>query len=340
MIEDFKRAGSIEEAVSLSKQGYVFLAGGTQVNNAAYRASQRATGRRPDPHTAEARRGGDVRPAPVTRVVSLDGLDLGGISRDGDECVVGAGVTLQELADSPDVPEALRTAAGFIPTRSVRNVATVGGNVGAKRADSYVIPALIALGARAETAEGTSSVEEYVFGEDQVLILRFRIPAVDGVCRAVKESRSHLALPVVSAAVRIAAARGGTGGAGGDAGGGPEPDAAPGAVRSATVVAGCVAERTVRLGSVEEGLRSGELLAPERGGRGPAGASDAGARSNGAAGPGAPGSGASGWGALEEAIAAAIEPASDFLGSAEFKRYENAVVIADCIRSCIREAGL
>ncbi len=168
------------------------------------------------------------------------------------------------------------------------------------------------------------------------MILRFRIPAVDGACRAVKESRSHLALPVVSAAVRIAAARG----AGGDAGRGPQRDAAPGAVRSATVVAGCVAERTVRLGSVEEGLRSGELLAAGPGARGTAGAGDAGARANGADERGGPGSGASGWGALEEAIAAEIEPKADFLGSTEFKRYENAVVIADCIRSCIREAGL
>ena len=52
--------------------------------------------------------------------------------------------TLQEIADSGFVPVALKDSAGFIPTRSVRNIATIGGNAGAKRADSYVIPALIA----------------------------------------------------------------------------------------------------------------------------------------------------------------------------------------------------
>ena len=219
MIQEFKRAASVDEAVKLQREGYVILAGGTQVNNTPFRK----------------------RGKKVEKVVSIDALNLTGIGRDGDGYVIGAGVTLQELADSDAVPAALKRAAGFIPTRSVRNIATIGGNVGAKRSDSYLIPALIALGAEAETPSGTVSVEEYVGGEQDDLIISFRIPGVKGVCEAVKESRSHLALPVVSAAVRIAVEGK--------------------AVKEAVVAAGCVAKRTIRLPEVEKGIVSGELLA-------------------------------------------------------------------------------
>ena len=262
MITDFKRATSVEEAVSLHEQGYVYLAGGTQVNNAA------AAGRGEAPE----------------RVVSLDGLGLGGIDVHSGGFVVGAGVSLQELCDHTGVPEALSRAAGFIPTRSVRNIATIGGNVGAGRPDSYLIPALIALEAQAETSDGTVSVEDYVGGGRKALILRFHIPAVEGVCRAVKESRSHLALPVVSAAVKIV----------------------PGAIRRAVVAAGCVAARPIRLPQVEAGMVSGELRARE---------------------------------ALEKAVAESVSPQADILGSAEFKRYLNSVVITDCVLACMEEVS-
>ena len=264
MITDYKRAATIEEALSLAKEGYVFLAGGTQVNNAPFRKWGKK----------------------VTRVVSLDGLKLTGIDQKGDGVHVGAGVTLQELADSSGIPTALKVAAGFIPTRSVRNIATIGGNVGARRPDSYLIPALIALGAVAETPAGTVPVEEYLHADKDDLILAFRIPKLEGACRAVKESRSHIALPVVSAAVRIVASGSG--------------------VTDAVVAVGCVGPRTVRLTDVEAGIVAGGLLEGEK---------------------------------LEGAISKSVTPVSDFLGSREYKRYVNSVVIADCVRACIEEAA-
>ncbi len=287
MIREFKRAASVEEAVSLHERGYVYLAGGTQVNNAA----------------------GAKRGEAPERVVSLDDLELDEIEVRSDGFVVGAGVTLQELSEHTEVPAALSRAAGFIPTRSVRNVATIGGNVGAGRPDSYLIPALIALEAQVETSEGTLSVEEYVAEHRGALILRFHIPAVEGACRAVKESRSHLALPVVSAAVKIVPGepRGGSGGGGTGGPGGPGRGSGAGSsVRRAVVAAGCVGERPMRLRPVEDGIVSGELTEREE---------------------------------LETAIAEAISPQADILGSVEFKRYINSVVIADCVRACIREVS-
>jgi len=227
MITDFVRASSIDEAVSLAGEGYVFLAGGTQVNNTPYRKWGRD----------------------VTKVVYLEPLGLSGIKRELDDVIIGALTTLQELSDSAEIPAALQNAAGFIPTRSVRNIATIGGNVGANRSDSYVIPALIALGATAELADGASvPVEDYVSKERDDLILSFRMPAMRPhmAVDVVKESRSHIALPVVSAAVRI------TGGGGKVTGGG-------GKVTGAVIAAGCVAPRVVRLTPVEQALVAGTV---------------------------------------------------------------------------------
>lgn len=305
MITDFLRASSVDEAVSLAKEGFVFLAGGTQVNNTPFK-----------------KWGKDVE-----KVVHLESLDLAGIEQDGDDVVVGAMTTLQELADSEVVPAALQKAAWFIPTRSVRNIATIGGNVGANRPDSYVIPAMIALGAAAELADGSNvSVYDYISHGRDDLILTFRMPAIcrphregagsiDGsvstrtAVDVVKESRSHLALPVVSAAVRLSA-EGGSG-SGGSTRGGSDSGNANGAksagtlvVTDAVIAAGCVAPHVIRLSTVESALIAGEL-----------------------------GDGSE----LEDAVARAITPAADILGSTAYKTYVNSAVIADAVRRCLRE---
>ena len=208
----------LKEAVRLQKNGAVFLAGGTQVNL-----------------------------APLERAVPENVIDIrdivrSGIRMEGTDLIIGALCTLQELTDSEKAPEALRTAAGFIPTRNVRNQATVGGNIGAGRPDSYLIPVLIALSAVARTVDGEIAVEDYVLNNHNDLILEIEVPAPVGVCVAVKESRSHVALPVVSAAVSLT----------------KDEDAALG-LTGACVAVGCVAPKTIRLKSVEQAIVSGEL---------------------------------------------------------------------------------
>ena len=188
--------------------------------------------------------------------------------------------TLQDIADSTLVPKALRQAAGFIPTRSVRNIATIGGNVGANRRDSYIIPALLALGAVLKTADSLEiSVETYLSENREDLILEFIIPPVKGFCTAVKESRSHLALPVVSAAVRLAAEGG--------------------KISEAAIYAGCIGSRVMKLTDAEQAVLNGMDV--------------------------------------EQVIANSIQPEDDILGSSEFKRYLNAVKIADAVELCGKE---
>lgn len=67
---------------------------------------------------------------PVT-LVSLAEIDaLKGIRIDDEgRCVIGAGVTLAELADSPLVPAVVASAADAIASPQIRNTATVGGNL-------------------------------------------------------------------------------------------------------------------------------------------------------------------------------------------------------------------
>jgi putative selenate reductase FAD-binding subunit len=218
MIREFLRASSIEEAVSLSRTGYVFLAGGTQVNSTPYKKWGK----------------------PVEKVLSLELLGFNEIKQEKKKIIIGSMVTLQELVDSPLIPDTLRRAASFIPTRSVRNIATIGGNVGANRPDSYIIPSLIVLGATAELADGRSlSVEKYVRGKLDDLIIRFILPPHDGISISIKESRSQLALPVVSAAISLSGIKKG--------------------LPHVVIAAGCVAPHCIRLKNVEKALNNEKL---------------------------------------------------------------------------------
>jgi len=216
VISSYTRPREIKELVARHREGAVYLAGGTQVNRAPL-----------DRKVPEA-------------VVDIRDAVPAGIHREGTDIVIGAMTCLQDVGDAEAVPEPLREAALFIPTRSVRNQATIGGNIGAKRPDSYVIPALIALAAVARTTEGNIAVEDYVQGDYDELILDIHVPVQVGVCRVVKESRSHVALPVVSAAVSLTS----------------DDEHRP---AGACVAVGCVAPRTIRLTEVEQGLVAGTL---------------------------------------------------------------------------------
>ncbi len=265
-IEEYIRPDSIKQAVQkkASVEGAVFLAGGTQVNRAPLES--------PRPRA----------------VVDLRGIVPEGLMMEGTDLVIGAMTTIQELMDSDQVFPVLREASGFIPTRSIRNQATVGGNIAARRPDSYLIPAFMALAAVARTTEGNISVEDYVSGDHDELILDIHVPVPVGPCVAVKESRSHVSLPVVSAAVSLTVD-------------------AENSIGGVCLAVGCVDRKVRRLTSVEETLVDGGFGA------------DAASLDR---------------AALEAAIAAAVEPRDDILGSIEYKKYVNGAVIADAVIRC------
>lgn len=61
---------------------------------------------------------------------------------------IGAGATFQDIVDSPASPAFLVTAAGGMSDRNIRNRATAGGNIGANKSCASLIPAFMAAGAR------------------------------------------------------------------------------------------------------------------------------------------------------------------------------------------------
>ncbi len=265
-IEAYFRPKEIKEAVKTraATQGAVYLAGGTQVNRAPLDS-----------------------PRPPA-VIDIRNVVPSGISMEGTDLVIGAMTCLQDLADSELASPPLREAAGFIPTRNIRNQATVGGNIAAGRPDSYLLPVFIALAAVARTTEGNVTVQEYVSEGHEDLILDVHIPAPVGACIVCKESRSHIALPVVSAAVSLT-----------------EDDDR--GITGACIAVGCVGPKVIRLTEVEEALVNGRFNDD------------------------------SDKLALEKAITDAVSPRTDILGSTDFKKHVNGVVIADAIMRC-REA--
>ena len=211
MIQEVYRPASLTEAVELrNREAAVYLSGGTQVNWAG-------SGMHPE------------------KVVLLAGLLPETINKGGGGLEIGAGITLQTLMDTPEVPEALRRAAGFIFSRSVRTMATLGGNIAANRTDSYILPVLIALNARVKTVEGGEmSVGDYLARGEGALIEWVVLPEVPGRCVVDRLALSAAAYPTLTLAVWVADGE-------------------------VVIAVGCVTDHVIRLTAVEEKIVSGEL---------------------------------------------------------------------------------
>ena len=122
MIQEILRPGTVGEAVRLkSSPRAAYLGGGTWLNT---------------------RESGEL-----TTLISLENLGLGTIETARGRCVIGATARLQEIVDALSVPEALRAAASLTSSRPIRNMQTLGGELGRCAHDSALIPVLIALNA-------------------------------------------------------------------------------------------------------------------------------------------------------------------------------------------------
>jgi len=221
MIQNYYKASDEADALALKRSHprALFLAGGTQINRESLYWKM--------PESVI-----DIRDALSKTIVNK-----------GREVVIGAMATLQDVADNKAVPSALRDAAMFIPTRSIRNQASIGGNIGAARSDSYIIPTLIVLSAILSTSQDRLQIEEYLDQGSSELIYDIHIPKLPLSVVAVKESRSHIAPPVVSAAVSLR-----------------RSDSKS---LSARIALGCVASKILRLREVERGLESNDLRTRE-----------------------------------------------------------------------------
>ena len=217
MIVEFLKPATTEDAVAMKRAnpGSLYFAGGTDISH-------------PDSERKSA------------CVISLQALGLKTIRTTEAGVTIGSGVTLQQLIDAPQIPPVLKEAAGWIYSRNVRNMATVGGNIGANRADSVLIPCLMALGATLATAEGgLMPIADYVAGANSDLILAVQVENVDGACAIRKVARSVGAPMAVGVAVRIAASAN--------------------RISKAVIAVAGTADRVVRLNEIEASLEAGQV---------------------------------------------------------------------------------
>ena len=99
-------------------------------------------------------------------LIDINGLDesYDAITEKDGKIWIGARCTLQQVAQSELVPAFIRESAMFCASFAKRNSATIGGNVGLRRQDSYMAAALTAADAMLDTVTPHGE-EEKAIGE-------------------------------------------------------------------------------------------------------------------------------------------------------------------------------
>jgi putative selenate reductase FAD-binding subunit len=167
MIQEILHPRTVSEAVRLkSSAGAAYLGGGTRLNA--------------------------IQSDELTSLISLEKLGLGAIEAARGCCVVGATASLQEIVDAAAVPPAVRAAAALTSSRPVRNMRTIGGELGQCTKDSALIPVLVALNSEVALAgkKKPVPVEQYCEERPGDLILSVSVPLLPCAIRAVSRT-SH-----------------------------------------------------------------------------------------------------------------------------------------------------
>ena len=161
MIEDIVLAETVEQALlEGQKPGSVFIGGGTWLLSRA---------------------GAEI--ADNARLVALDPLGLEYVLTQNDGCRIGAKTTLQDVVDHPGIPGVVRQAAMQTASRTIRNMATIGGELGLQAFDSALLPALYVLDAEVygfsgDGAEICLHIEDFYADKEILLIREVHIPDV------------------------------------------------------------------------------------------------------------------------------------------------------------------
>ena len=112
-------------------------------------------------------------------LIDINGLGMDKLEIRGDELVIGSRCSLQDLAECEAVPAFIREAALFCTSPARRNAATVGGNLGLRRDDSYLAAVLTAAEAVLDCAtphgEKEKKIGEYLQSQCKSLIMSVRI---------------------------------------------------------------------------------------------------------------------------------------------------------------------
>jgi CO/xanthine dehydrogenase FAD-binding subunit len=156
------------------------------------------------------------RPAPGP-VLALAGVpELRGVRREGEELVVGAGVTYTELMAEPTagLAPALAQAARTVGSPQIRNAGTIGGNLGTASPAGDTLPVLVALAARVELASAdglrTLAIADFLTGPKSTalgpgeLVTAVRVPVARGPQEYLKVGvRNAMVIAVASVAMVV-----------------------------------------------------------------------------------------------------------------------------------------
>lgn len=108
-------------------------------------------------------------------LIDINSLGMDKLEIRGDKLWIGARCTLQDLTESELVPDFIREAARFCSSFAKRNAATVGGNLGLRRDDSYLAAALTAADAvllrMTPHGENEKRIGEYLQSSCKALIM-------------------------------------------------------------------------------------------------------------------------------------------------------------------------
>ena len=239
---------------------------------------------------------GDERDKPDS-VVDVGSALPCNIERSGDLVSIGAGATFQDIADagrggaSTLVPRCIVDAALTMANRNTRNRATMGGNLGADKSCSSLLPILLVMSAELEVASPAApvperlSLERWLTERDQGLargmdlILRLLVPLPEGMHAAYRRwNRVSCDLSVLGAAAAY--------------------ELEGGLVSKLRIALGGLGPRSRRFPGLE-GLFEGSPL-PERS-------------------------------RMEARVAPLLKPISDLRASTEFKRLRGSQLVADAI---------
>ena len=112
--------------------------------------------------------------APGKDLIDISALGLDDIFVQDGKLYIGARCTFNQVIESDLVPEFIKEAAYFCASFTKRNSATVGGNIGLRRQDSYLAAALTAADAKLKSmtphGEEMKPIGEYLQGKCMRLI--------------------------------------------------------------------------------------------------------------------------------------------------------------------------
>ena len=133
-------------------------------------------------------------------LIDLNALGMDQIEIQGNDLYIGSRCTLQDIVESDLVPDFIREAAGFCTSLVRRNAATIGGNIGLRRDDSYLAAVLTVADAKLECmtphGEKEKNIADYLLSDCKALIMSIKIDKNRGgwVKRFGNTAASHAAV--------------------------------------------------------------------------------------------------------------------------------------------------